>query len=137
MLRAEQQPPGRAQAAAVTARAERRKRKAPDGQPRGASNNSNNMLKAWQRRLGLEGYAITLERVSVLQVSDDLCSVGNSFVGVCADHGARSAVIYHTRRLGQEDIVHELLHVRHPEWPEERVKEQTALLLGRGVINTL
>ncbi len=88
------------------------------------------MIALWQRRLGLEDYCITAERLSVFQVADDLCSVGNSLVGVCADHAAKTAVIYHTRCLRQEDIVHELLHVRFPSWSEEQVNEKTAELLS-------
>jgi hypothetical protein len=88
------------------------------------------MIALWQRRLGLEGYAITAERLSVFQVADDFCSVGNSLVGVCADHAAKTAVIYHTRRLRQEDVVHELLHVRFPSWSEGQVNEKTAEILA-------
>ncbi|MGI0038974.1 MAG: hypothetical protein ACREAO_04090 [Nitrososphaera sp.] len=87
------------------------------------------MLQLWQRRLGLEDYAIETEQVSIFQVSDDFCSVGNSFVGVSADHHARRAVIYHTRQLRQEDIVHELLHVRYPSWSEGDINRETGELL--------
>lgn len=87
------------------------------------------MIVLWQRRLGLEDYYITAERLSVFQVADDFCAVGNSLVGVCADHAAKTAVIYHTRQLRQEDVVHELLHVRFPSWSEEQVNERTAELL--------
>lgn len=86
------------------------------------------MIALWQRRLGLEDYSVTAERLSVFQVVDDFCAVGNSLVGVCADHASKTAVIYHTRRLRQEDIVHELLHVRFPSWSEEQVNEKTAEL---------
>lgn len=89
------------------------------------------MVALWQRRLGLEEYVISCERVSIFQVADDFCSVGNSFVGVCADHAARTAIIYHTRQLHEEDIVHELLHVRYPSWSEEQVNDCTWALLGR------
>jgi hypothetical protein len=95
-------------------------------QPKHAS-----LLAMWQYRLGLEDYAISCERVSIFQVADDFCSVGNSFVGVCADHAARTAVIYHTRQLREEDVVHELLHVRYPSWSEEQVNGRMAALLGR------
>lgn len=88
------------------------------------------MIALWQRRLGLESYRIVAERLSVFQVADDFCVVGNCLVGVCADHAVKTAVIYHTRRLRQEDIVHELLHVRFPLWSEEQVNEKTAELLA-------
>jgi hypothetical protein len=87
------------------------------------------MIALWRRRLGLEDYCITAEQLSVFQVADDFCAVGNSLVGICVDHSCKTAVIYHTRRLRQEDVVHELLHVRHPSWSEDQVNEKTAELL--------
>jgi hypothetical protein len=86
-------------------------------------------IALWQRRLGLEDYFITTERVSVFQVSDDFCAVGNSLVGVCADQAAKTAIIYHTRQIRQEEVVHELLHVRFPFWSEDEVNNMTVKLL--------
>jgi hypothetical protein len=88
-------------------------------------------LALWQCRLRLDSYTVTTERVSIFQVADDFCRVGNSFVGVLMDHAARTAVIYHTRLLCEEDIVHELLHVCYPSWSEDEVNKRTDALLGR------
>jgi len=79
----------------------------------------------WQERLGLATYVIGTERISPLAVCDEQCRVGNHLVGVVADHAARTATIYHTRRLTTEDVIHELLHVRHPEWSEAEVVAET------------
>jgi hypothetical protein len=84
----------------------------------------------WQRRLDLDDFEIRHERVSTFAVCDMLCRVGNSLVGIRADHERREAVVFHTRRLRTADVVHELLHLRHPEWSERGVNSATAPLLG-------
>jgi hypothetical protein len=89
------------------------------------------LVSRWRARLGLDQYEIRLERVSLFAVCDELCRVGNSLVGIRADHDRREAVIFHTRRLTEEDVVHELLHLRHPEWSEQQVIARTASLIGR------
>jgi hypothetical protein len=89
------------------------------------------LVSRWRARLGLDEYEIRLERVSLFAVCDELCRVGNSLVGIRADHDRREAVIFHTRRLTEEDVVHELLHLRHPEWSEQQVNARTASLIGR------
>ena len=89
------------------------------------------LVSRWSERLGLDEYEIVLERVSLFAVCDELCRVGNSLVGIRADHDRRRAVIFHTRRLTEEDVVHELLHLRHPDWSEWQVNARTAALLGR------
>ena len=87
------------------------------------------LLKKWLDALGLAGYSITLERISLLQVSDDYCNVGNSFVGIEIDFVNKKGRIYHTRILTEEDIVHELLHVKYPYWTETEVNATTDMLL--------
>jgi hypothetical protein len=79
----------------------------------------------WQQVLGLADYTITAEHISLFQVSDNYCAVGYSLVGVESDHRKKKACIYYTRRLTEEDIVHELLHVRYPLWTEEQVNIAT------------
>ncbi|HXG07725.1 MAG TPA: hypothetical protein VNI77_10425 [Nitrososphaera sp.] len=81
-------------------------------------------------------YTITVERISLFQVSDDYCAVGHSLVGVESDHRKKKACIYYTRRLTEEDIVHELLHVRYPLWTEEQVNIATGKILPSKIKNT-
>lgn len=88
------------------------------------------MLAGWQARLGLASYRIELERISIFSVCDELCRVGNSLVGVVCDHERRRATIFHTRRLTCADVVHELLHVRHPSWSEAEVVTETDQILA-------
>lgn len=86
------------------------------------------LIERWKERLGID-YFVSTERILLFQVSDNYCCVGNSFVGVCTDHGEKVACIYHTRQLEEDDIVHELLHVRHPSWTEDEVNEAVDFLL--------
>ncbi len=85
-------------------------------------------IEAWRARLGIER-PVRLKRISRYQVVDHRGRKGCSLVGVTWDDC--SACIYHTRALTAEDVVHELLHVAHPDWPEREVVAETArLLLG-------
>ncbi|MEO9362373.1 MAG: hypothetical protein ABI348_00595 [Nitrososphaera sp.] len=86
------------------------------------------LIEHWKERLGID-YYVSTERISLFQVSDSCCCVGNSFVGVCTWHDEKVACIYHTRKLREDDIVHELLHVRHPSWTEDEVNRAVDLLL--------
>jgi hypothetical protein len=88
------------------------------------------LIARWQGLLDLEDYEIRHERVSVFAVCDELCRVGNSLVGIRADHERLEAVVFHTRRLTAADVVHELLHLRHPVWSEREVNAATERLLG-------
>lgn len=80
----------------------------------------------WRLALGVM-QEVRLVRVDRNQVTDHQGRRGCSLVGVVYD--AHSATIYHTRALMAEDLVHELLHVRHSEWTEQQVVAQTERLL--------
>ena len=47
------------------------------------------------------------------------------YVGVQVDRDTHIATIYHDRDLTEEDIIHELLHVKYPDWSEDQVNKQT------------
>lgn len=83
----------------------------------------------WKTYLEIKEYVIYVEKISIYQVSDDFCFVGNSFVGISTDHIHKIATIFHTRKLTEEDIIHELLHVKYPNWSEKQVNEKTNYLL--------
>ena len=88
---------------------------------------SDNRVKYWQSYLGLEYWDIICIPISEMQVVDDLTGglPGNEFVGVCIDQINLKAVIYHTRPLDEDDIIHELLHVRFLEWDEDLIVHWT------------
>jgi hypothetical protein len=81
----------------------------------------------WRGRLGIPR-PVAVERVSSRQVVGPTGRRGCSLVGVVLDEA--SATIYHTRALTPEDVVHELLHVAHPDWSEARVCDATDALLA-------
>ncbi len=78
------------------------------------------------------------ERISIWQVTGESGRPGCGLVGVYCDDAAGDAekesvaCILHTRRLTEEDIVHELLHVAHPAWSEGQVVGETAHLAAVG-----
>lgn len=95
-------------------------------------------LNYWKRYLLIEEWTIDTEAISLWQVSDDFCCTGHQFVGVSRDTTYKQATIHHTRSLTEEDIVHELLHLRYPKWSEEKVVKYTDLLLkNKGEINEI
>ena len=81
----------------------------------------------WRRALAVR-QSVSLVRIARHQVMNERGRRGCSLVGVVYDDEA--ARIYHTRSLMTEDLVHELLHVANPSWPEEIVVQQTGALLG-------
>jgi hypothetical protein len=89
----------------------------------------NNKISFWKKILNIEHYVINVEKISIYQVSDDFCFVGNSFVGISTDHTHKIATIFHTRQLQDDDIIHELLHVKYPDWTEAQVNKRMDELL--------
>lgn len=91
-----------------------------------------NFVAFWQNAFGLEHWTILCEAISEQQVVDDLDggTCGHEFVGVYVDRPTRTAYIYHTRPLDEDDIVHELLHVRFPKWNEQKVVHWTDRLVA-------
>ena len=87
------------------------------------------VLKQWQDNLNITQYSINCERISPFQVSNENSDRGHEFVGICTDHDACKASLFHTRKLITADIVHELLHVKYPEWSEEQVNNETKRLM--------
>ena len=83
------------------------------------------MINYWKKELGLTSWRIDCEPISIFQVSDECCRVGNQLVGIVIDFHKKTGTIYHTRKLKEEDIIHELLHVRYPSWCEEQVNRKT------------
>ena len=86
-------------------------------------------LPEWQTKLQLSHYIISCERITPHQVCDDNCKRGLSFVGICTDHKTNTATLFHTRKLFMDDLIHELLHVKYPNWTEEQINIETEQIL--------
>ena len=76
---------------------------------------------------------ITTEAIDPEQVTypDDCQDEEQFFIGIHIDHTNYKAVIYHDRPLYEEAIVHELLHVKYPDWSEDQVNKETEILLNQ------
>ena len=87
------------------------------------------MINKWQDRLGLGLWDITSEPISDDQVvyPDDISEEERFFVGV--EYGEMTAVIYHSRPLMEDDIVHELLHIVYPNASHDWIDEETERLI--------
>lgn len=89
------------------------------------------LINKWQVLLSLSDWVILCEPISEDQVVDEMAqnTHGHEFVGIHIDFTNKIGTIYHTRKLKEEDIIHELLHVRFYSWSEEKVNFWTNLLL--------
>ena len=87
------------------------------------------MINKWLKKLELTEWTVRLESLDNEQVLCDCPPEDCYFVGVKYDSTTKHAVIYHDRDLTEEDIVHELLHVKNPFWSEDQVNSETEKLL--------
>ena len=92
---------------------------------------SSSLINKWQALLGISDWVILYEPISEDQVIDEIedNNYGHEFVGIHIDFTNKTGAIFHTRELNEEDILHELLHVRFNSWSEEKVNFWTDLLI--------
>jgi hypothetical protein len=85
------------------------------------------MVSHWMVMLDIRGWAVTIEAIDKKSViyDSEIPEEDRYYVGVQVDRDTRIATIYHDRDLTEEDIVHELLHVKYPDWTEDQVNKQT------------
>ena len=89
------------------------------------------MIDKWLKKLKLTDWTITLEPLDNEQVLCDCPPEDCYFIGVKYDTDTKHAVIYYDRPLTEEDIVHELLHVKYNDWSEDQVNLETEKLLNQ------
>ena len=92
---------------------------------------THDMINRWIALLGLRGWTITTEAIDKKSVvyEGGVPAWDRYFVGVEIDREKMMAHIYHDRPLNDEYVVHELLHVKYPNWSEDQVNAGTELLL--------
>ena len=92
---------------------------------------SSSLINKWQALLGISDWVILYEPISEDQVVDEIedNTYGHEFVGIYIDFTNKTGTIFHTRELNEEDILHELLHVRFNSWSEEKVNFWTDLII--------
>ena len=71
------------------------------------------MIERWQKKLGLEEWTIDAEQIDPASV------------GIMPSEVSLHATIFHDRPLAEEDVVHELLHVKYPNESEEWIVNKT------------
>ena len=86
------------------------------------------MIEKWKLLLKLHDWDITTVAIDPKQVTydDDCPQEDRYFIGVQPDHDIKRALIYHDRELTEEDVIHELLHVRYPDKSEDWVNKKTS-----------
>ncbi len=84
---------------------------------------SNKYIKFWQKYLELSDWNLLSERIDKSQVlyDSDIPKEDQYFVGVHVNSHDKIATIYHDRKLNDEYVLHELLHVKNPKFTEEQV----------------
>jgi hypothetical protein len=89
------------------------------------------MINHWISVIGLRGWTITTEAIDKKSVvyEGGVPAYDRYFVGVEIDRENMNAHIYHDRSLNDEYVVHELLHVKYPDWTEDQVNAGTKSLL--------
>jgi hypothetical protein len=91
------------------------------------------MIDKWIKELGLAQWSINTKQINPQSVTypDDIPAKDKFFVGIMSQEEALCATIFHDRDLTEEDIVHELLHVKYPDWSEDQVNIETEKLLNQ------
>ncbi len=86
----------------------------------------------WSFFLRLDDWRIEAEPILKSQViyDDDVPEEDRYFIGVSRDTENKKAIIYYDRAMTEEDILHELIHLRYPLYTEEQVNEYCDELLS-------
>ena len=87
------------------------------------------MIQKWKTKLELSDWSISTIRIEPDQVVCDCPPEDCYFVGIYYIGSEKKGLIYHDRPLTEEDVVHELLHVKYPDWSEDQVNAETEKLL--------
>ena len=90
-------------------------------------------INIWMNVLGLDEWTIDTESIDKKAVvyEEGVPESDQYFVGIQMDRVKNKACIYHDRPLNEEYIVHELLHVKYPDWSEDQVNAETEKLLNQ------
>jgi hypothetical protein len=89
------------------------------------------MLEYWQNLLELNHWKIRLISIDPDQVTydSDVPEEDRYFIGIKRDYDTFTADLYYDRELKDEDVIHELLHVRFPNWSEEEINDITKIII--------
>lgn len=96
-------------------------------------NMNTKLINKWIERLGLSDWSINTKQIDPQSVTypDNIAIKDKFFVGIMSQEEALCATIFHDRDLTEEDVVHELLHVKYNDWSEDQVNKETEKLLNQ------
>jgi hypothetical protein len=88
------------------------------------------LINKWQDKFQLTDWEFTTQKIQPEQVvyDDDCPDEDKYFVGIEIDTLRRVGTIHHDRELTEQDIIHELLHVKYPNKTEDWVNEVEELI---------
>lgn len=86
------------------------------------------VINKWINKLDIVEITIKTESILDEQVVYPDGVKDKNFVGICCND--KNCTIYHSRKLTEEDIIHELLHVKYPNKSEEWVINKTKKYLN-------
>jgi hypothetical protein len=89
------------------------------------------LINKYKELLGLDDWNIITEPIQKEQVTydNDVPEEDKYFIGIRPEYNNKTATIYHDRDLTEEDIAHELLHVKFPSVSESGINELTKILI--------
>ena len=90
------------------------------------------LVQKWQSKLELKEWSFLIDEIQPEQVvyNNDCPVKDRYFVGIEIDKENKIGTIYHDRELTEADIIHELLHVKHPEKDEDWINTTEKLILN-------
>lgn len=89
-------------------------------------------IRYWLYVLDLNNWNIETERISREQVvfPEDIKIHEKYYVGISCDFKAKEAILYHDRIIAEEDILHELLHIKFRNFSEKNINILTKAFLN-------
>ncbi len=91
------------------------------------------LVDKYKKLLNLQDWKITLQPIKKNQVqySDDVPEKDRYYIGVERDNSSKTATIYYDRDLTDEDVLHELLHLKLPDFDEDNINALTDKILKK------
>ena len=90
----------------------------------------NTLVNKWQSKLNLKEWTFSIQEIHPTQVvyNNDCPIKDRYFIGIEINQKNKVGTIYHDRELTEADIIHELLHVKHPNKSEDWINKTENIL---------
>jgi len=91
----------------------------------------NHIIDNYKKAIGLDEWTINSESIDKNQViyDSDVPIEDRYFIGISIDNESMSGTIYYDRDMTNEDVIHELLHVKYPDFNENEINRLTNFFL--------